>query len=286
MSYSPPPPPYWQGYGYGYGPGHGPEPPVPPPPDRGNLGMILLLVLGLPLLLLSGAGSVYFVLTADEASVAARRAAAAEADQGPPDVLFDPGATPSQQPSPSAEPSRPDQPGQPDQSGQTGQGQTGQGQTGQGQTGQGQAGQAVARLGQAVTLTGTDPGLRIAATAERLVSPATPANDLLKPAAGMRFVAVQLSLANQGQSPYNDAPAAGALLIDAEGRQYQANPGAQVREAQPFGGGGTVTIDAGGSGKGAVVFEIPETATPATFRFALNAGLAGLAGQKGEWQLT
>ncbi|MET8985636.1 DUF4352 domain-containing protein [Nonomuraea wenchangensis] len=251
MSYPPPPPPYGYGYGYGHGYGH---PPEPLPPDRGNFALILLLAIGLPLLLLSGAGSVYFVLTAGEASVAARHAAEAETGDDAPDVLFDqdPSQTPSPSPPPSSEPSPGDQ-----QS-------------------------AAAALGQPLTLTGTDPGVSVAVTVEQLVSPATPADELFKPATGNRFVAVQLALANQGQSAYSDTLGVGALLVDGAGQEYRANPTARVREAQPFDGAGSVTIGAGESRRGALVFEIPETATPATFRFALDGGLAT---QKGEWRL-
>ncbi|MEV4290299.1 DUF4352 domain-containing protein [Nonomuraea bangladeshensis] len=245
MSYPPPPPPYGHGYGYGYhGYGH---PPEPMPPDRGNLALILLLAIGLPLLLLSGAGSVYFVLTAGEASVAARHATEAGTGDDAPDVLFDqdPSQTPS--PSPSSAPSS-----------------------------------SAAALGQPLTLTGTDPGVSVAVTVEQLVSPATPADELFKPATGNRYVAVQLALVNQGQSAYSDTLGTGALLVDGAGQEYRANPTARVSEAQSFDGAGAVTIGVGESRRGALVFEIPETATPVTFRFALDGGLAT---QKGEWRL-
>ncbi|MEU4509039.1 DUF4352 domain-containing protein [Nonomuraea wenchangensis] len=241
MSY-PPPTGYEYGHGYGYA-----EPPEPMPPDRGNLALILLLAIGLPLLLLSGAGSVYFVLTAGEASVAARHATEAGTGDDAPDVLFDqdPSQTPS--PSPSSAPSS-----------------------------------SAAALGQPLTLAGTDPGVSVAVTVEQLVSPATPADELFKPATGNRYVAVQLALVNQGQSAYSGTLGTGALLVDGAGQEYRANPTARVREAQPFDGAGAVTIGAGESRRGALVFEIPETATPATFRFALDGGLAT---QKGEWRL-
>ncbi|QYC45974.1 Telomeric repeat-binding factor 2 [Nonomuraea coxensis DSM 45129] len=245
MSYPPPPPTYGYGHGYGYG-----HPQEPLPPDRGNLALVVLLAIGLPLLVLSGAGSVYFVLTAGEASVAARQATESGSGDDSPDVLFD--QDPSQSPSPSSSPVP---------SGTS---------------------PAAAALGQPLTLTGTDPGVSVAVTVEQLVSPATPADELFKPATGNRFVAVQLALVNQGQSAYSDTLGVGALLVDASGQEYRANATARVREAQPFDGAGTVTVGAGESRRGALVFEIPETATPATFRFALDGGLAP---QKGEWRL-
>ncbi|MCK2214174.1 DUF4352 domain-containing protein [Actinomadura sp. ATCC 31491] len=262
MTYPPPPPPYGPGYGPAYGYGPGPGHPPEPPADRGNLGLILLLAIGLPLLLLSGVGSVYFVLTAGEASVAARQATAAEGDDGAPDVLFDQSHQPDPQDSAPAEP-----------------GASGPAASQQATPEQPAQGQQTAALGQALTLTGADPALRVAVTVERLISPATPADDVMKPQPGSRFVGVQMTLANQGQAAYNDSPSNGAELVDAEGRQYRSSP-AQVREGQAF--AGTASVSTGGTRTGVLVFELPEAARPVTFQFALNSGFAQ---QKGEWRL-
>ncbi|MGP3920616.1 hypothetical protein [Nonomuraea sp. 10N515B] len=100
MSYSQQPPGQQppQGHGYGYGPptqpGYGHQPPPPPPDKSGNLGVILLLVIGLPLLLLGGCGAVFFVLTAEQGSVAVRDVLETEAGDNPPDVQLDPGTDP------------------------------------------------------------------------------------------------------------------------------------------------------------------------------------------------
>ncbi|WP_052422885.1 DUF4352 domain-containing protein [Nonomuraea candida] len=174
--------------------------------------------------------------------------------------------------------------------GQTGTGQTGTGQTetgqtgtGQGGTGQGGTGQGAltAAVGGSITLQGTDPGLKMSVTVNRLVNPATPASDLLKPKTGNKFAAVEITLANVGQAVYSEMPSIGAWLIDAEGQQYRSTIVHDVREGQSF--GGTANINGGDSRKGVIVFEVPQAARPAKFQFALNSGIAS---QKGEWTLS
>ncbi|MFD0472721.1 DUF4352 domain-containing protein [Nonomuraea thailandensis] len=117
-------------------------------------------------------------------------------------------------------------------------------------------------------------------TLSRVVNPATPASDLLKPKAGNKLVAVEVTLANAGQGVYSDAPANGARLIDGQGQQYRSSS-SNVTEGPGF--GGTVTVDAGESRTGVIVFEVPETATLARFQFGPDSGTAG---QKGEWRLS
>ncbi|GAA2856465.1 DUF4352 domain-containing protein [Nonomuraea rubra] len=160
--------------------------------------------------------------------------------------------------------------------------QPAQGQTGQRQTGQGQTGQqpATARVGGTLTVQGMDPGLKVSVTVNRVVNPATPASDFLKPKTGNKLVAVEVTLANAGQAVYTDAPTNGAWLIDGQGQQYRSTL-SNVTEGQGF--GGTVTVNAGDSRKGVIVFEVPEPAVLATFQFGLNSGIAS---QKGEWTLS
>jgi hypothetical protein len=215
--------------------------------------VILLLAIGLPLLLLGGFGAVFFVLTTDQSSVAAREALQTQADEDPPDVQLDPGTAPP----PSAAP-----------------GQT----TAPEQTTVQQ--QQAAKIGDAITLEGNDLGLKVAVTVSQVFSPATPANTFTKPQIGKRFVAIEVTLTNQGQAVYSDSPTNGAVLIDAEGQQYRAAIITDVREGQSF--GGSATVNTGDSRKGVIVFEVPEAAKPAKFQFALDSGLAE---QKGEWQL-
>ncbi|GAA1675919.1 hypothetical protein GCM10009733_086170 [Nonomuraea maheshkhaliensis] len=167
------------------------------------------------------------------------------------------------------------------QAGQDAAGQAVQDPTGQAvQDSAGPAGRGPVAVGEAVALAGRTPGLRMSVTVNQVVAAATPASDLLKPKAGAKLVAVEVTLANTSQAVYGDAPSNGAWLIDTQGQQYRSTV-YTVREGQSF--GGSATINAGDSRKGMIVFEVPEGAVPAKFQFALDSGFAE---QKGEWTLS
>ncbi|MGW0806151.1 DUF4352 domain-containing protein [Nonomuraea sp. NPDC002799] len=234
------------------GHGHGPPPPQQAhgyrPAPSSNLSVILLLVIGLPLLLLGGGGAVFLVLTDGASGVSAEHGdlLKAVANGDPPSQTQPSQTQPSQtQPSPT----------QPSQT-------------------------QPAKVGETVALQGREPGLKVAVTVNQVVSPATPANTFTKPQAGRRFVAVQITLTNQGAALYSDSPSNGAWLIDGEGQQHRASI-AYVTEGESF--GGSATINTGDSRKGMLVFEVPEAATAAKLQFALDSGLAD---QKGEWTLS
>jgi hypothetical protein len=233
-----------QPYGYGY---QQPTSPPPPPPRR-NVGLILLLAVGLPLLLLGGCAAVLLIV-ADTG----RNAVVTEADSPTVDV-------PSRQPESNA-PTEETQAAEEPRAEET------------------QAGPSSAKVGGSITLPGIDPGLQMKVTVVRVVDPATPESDFMKPKSGNKFVAVQVTLENAGQAVYNDAPSNGAQLIDSEGQQYRSTL-YEVREGQSF--GGSATINAGDTRKGMIVFQVPESAKLAAFQFGLNSGFAD---KKGEWTL-
>lgn len=232
-----------QPYGSGpqYPPGYGYQAPSPPPPRRSNVGLIVILAVGVPLLLLGGCAAV--ILMVGDASTQ-REALVTTAD--PPNMVMPSHAPLSSAPSAEAAKEEP----------------------------------STAAVGGALTLTGTDPALKVTVTLNQLFSPATPAQDFMKAKPGKKFVAVQLTLTNTGQAIYSDSPMLGAILIDGEGQQYRASI-YDVREGQGF--GGSVTINTGDSRKGVLVFEVPESATLAKLQFGLNGGFAR---QKGEWVLS
>lgn len=136
-----------------------------------------------------------------------------------------------------------------------------------------------ARVGETISLAGLKE-LKVAVTLIKVAVPATPAQDFLTPKPGHHYVAVQLTLANEGQTVYSDSPTNGAHLIDAEGQQYSSSFG-EVKEGKAF--GGSVTMSGGDTRKGVIVFEVPESAKLAKFQFALDSGFAD---QKGEWVLS
>lgn len=240
--------PYGQQQPYGSGPqpqyGYGYQPPTspPPPPRRSNVGLIVLLAVGVPLMLLGGCAALVVVL-----GDTGRNAVVTEADS--PNAVMPSREPASKQPTQEAKAEEAKQ--EP----------------------------STAAVGGAITLQGTDPGLKVTVTVNQLVNPAAPAQDFMKPKSGNKFVAVQVTLANVGQAVYSDSPMNGAMLIDGEGQQYRAAI-YDVREGQSF--GGSATINAGDSRKGMIVFEVPESAKLAKFQFGLNSGFAD---QKGEWTL-
>ncbi|KAB8194446.1 DUF4352 domain-containing protein [Nonomuraea phyllanthi] len=244
-------------------PQYGYQPPTgPPPPPRRNVTLIVLLAVGIPLLLLGGCSAIVLVL-AD----AGRDAVVTGADS--PNLVL-----PTREPASSAQPA--DEPTtQPSDGPSDGPSDEPSAEP----TGNPPAEQSVAAIGGAITLEGMDPGLKMTVTVNRLVDPAQPASEYLKPKTGNKLVAVQVTLANAGRAVYSDSPTNGAWLIDREGQQYRSTV-FDVREGPSF--GGSATVNTGDTRKGMIVFEVPESMRPAKFQFGLNSGFAD---QKGEWSL-
>jgi hypothetical protein len=257
---------------------------------RENLGLILLLVIGLPVLLLGSAGAVAMVLTDTGQGTVATEAddrpeMTVPSENGP--AHNSPGQNEPTQNDPAPndpalnDPAQNDpalnNPAQNDVAQSPAQQPQGRPQD---QERAGQGGTSTATIGRPITLQGLEPGLRMSVTVTQVFDPATPAGTFTKPQAGQKFVAVQVRLANVGQAVYDDAPDNGARLIDAQGQQYSSAI-ARVTEGQGF--QGSATINPGDSRMGVIVFEVPRTARPAKFQFALNSGFAA---QTGEWALT
>lgn len=225
---------------YGYGPPSGPyHQQPPPPPKRSNMPLILLLAIGLPLLLLGGCMAVVVVL----------------GDSSQEAVITNPDRRVAQPPAATQEAPAQEQQSAPQE----------------------QA--SAARIGEAITLTGTDPGLKVTVTLTRLIDPATSETSFLKPKAGSKFIAVELTLTNAGQAAYSDSPGNGAVLIDSEGQTW-SRTFAQVREGRAF---GSVTMSGTDTRKGVLVYEVPESVKLAKFQLGLDSGFAE---QKGEWALS
>jgi archaellum component FlaG (FlaF/FlaG flagellin family) len=240
------PPQYGSGpqqpYGYGYQ-----QPTPPPPPKKSNVGLIVLLAVGIPLLLLGGCGVVVAII--GSADTGGRESLVTEADE--PNAVM-----PSNAPVSSAPPAETNAPEpEPEQA-------------------------STATVGGAITLQGRDPGLKVKVTVTKVVDPGTPAQDFMKPKTGNKFVALEITMENVGQTVYSDSPTNGAMLIDGEGQQYRTTL-FDVREGQSL--NGSATINAGDTRKGMIVFEVPESTKPAKFQMALNSGFAD---QKGEWTLS
>ncbi len=120
----------------------------------------------------------------------------------------------------------------------------------------------------------------MAVTLVNVADPTQPVDDLETPQAGSRLVGVQLRLTNTGSAIYQDAPDNSATLVDQFGQSFPTTFVSQITAGPVFPAG--VTVAAGDSGLGYVVFAVPAGSTPARLQFTLDSGFAG---QTGQWQL-
>lgn len=138
---------------------------------------------------------------------------------------------------------------------------------------------AEARIGDTITLKGNEDGLKLEVTVVKALSSAKPKDEFFVPEPGQRFAAVQIRLKNVGSTTYDDSPANGATLVDAQDQQYDETMG-QIAQGPSI--GSSVKLAPGGTRKGYLVFSIPKKAKIARFQFALDSGFGP---QTGEWLL-
>jgi hypothetical protein len=134
-----------------------------------------------------------------------------------------------------------------------------------------------AKLGDAITLEGTDNKMRV--TVSRVTDP-LPAGEFDQAESGNRFVGVQMVLANVGAKTYRDAPSNGAKIVTAS--DEQADP--TILTGGPCSGSfaSDTTIAVGAKRTGCIPFEVPQGHKLKTFQFALDSGFGP---QSGEWRL-
>ena len=135
---------------------------------------------------------------------------------------------------------------------------------------------ATGGIGDTITLTGTNIGVRLRATVTGLVDPARTTES---PRAGMRYVGVRLHLRSTGIA-IHDAPLQSALLSYGQGRS--AKPVLGVKASCSNGFEGTVRIEDRPPARGCMLFELPEGARPRQFQLALETVPADAGGR---WRL-
>ncbi|MEV5978597.1 DUF4352 domain-containing protein [Streptomyces sp. NPDC052114] len=136
-----------------------------------------------------------------------------------------------------------------------------------------------AAVGDTVSLKGLKRGSRIDATVEDFVDPAKPANAVLKPAAGKKWVAARLKLVNKGAKVYEDAPINGAQVADKTGQRFPGVIGevtAGPAMATP------VKIPSGEAARGWVTFEVPQASVVTSVQWTPDSGFSADTGQ---WQV-
>ncbi|MEO3782431.1 DUF4352 domain-containing protein [Actinocorallia sp. B10E7] len=144
--------------------------------------------------------------------------------------------------------------------------------------GQKQDAAKAAKVGDKITLAGSDEELKIAVTVLKVVNTKS-TDEFTTPEKGNRFVAVRLALKNVGSQAYDDSPSNGAKLIDADDQQYDAALVTGVAAGPLL---DTVKLAPGKGRQGVIVFSVPKKTKLAGFQFALDSGFAP---QTGEWTL-
>ncbi|CAB4939931.1 unannotated protein [freshwater metagenome] len=137
----------------------------------------------------------------------------------------------------------------------------------------------VAKVGDAITLTGQDDAERVKVTVVEVLDP-MPTGEFDSPASGKRYVGIVLRLTNVGSSSYSDSPSNGAVVVYGDDRQAQ---GTIVLEGPCSDGfSSTLKLAPGESGKGCLPFEVGATSTLKRFKFTLASGFAD---ETGLWSL-
>lgn len=134
---------------------------------------------------------------------------------------------------------------------------------------------AASRVGDTITLHGTDDGSKLAVTLVTWVDPAKAA-EFFTPSAGKRYVAAQIRLTNTGTAAYDDTPSNGMQLADGEGQRFGATfAEVSTGPAMPS----DVKLSPGDKALGYVVFEVPKKSKIVSVQFAMDSGFADETGR-------
>jgi hypothetical protein len=120
------------------------------------------------------------------------------------------------------------------------------------------------RIGDTITLTGTNVGVRLDVKVTGLVDPATAARSARD---GMRYVGVALQTDNTGITIHDDTFDNALLRSDARGR---ARPVMGVKANCSNGFHRVVRIEPSAGARGCVLFEVRNSARPREFQLALE----------------
>ncbi|HYU58505.1 MAG TPA: hypothetical protein VEO00_10710 [Actinomycetota bacterium] len=135
---------------------------------------------------------------------------------------------------------------------------------------------STARVGETLTLHGTEEGSAIEVTVAEVIDPYTLQSEVLVPEEGTRLIAFDLELTNAGTVAYSDAPGNGAVLLDENDVEWNSViSGEDVALV-------SVTMAPGDSDSGLIYFQLPEDLGIARLRLTLNSGYGP---ESGEWLL-
>ncbi|MGW3571849.1 DUF4352 domain-containing protein [Streptomyces sp. NPDC000941] len=136
-----------------------------------------------------------------------------------------------------------------------------------------------ARVGDTITLSGQDDGEQLDVTMKKWLDPAKSADEFTTPAAGKRWVAVQIQLTNTGTTTYSDSPSNCIQAADADGQRFDATFGDITAGPQMT---SDLKLPAGDKALGWVVIEVPKASKVATLQFTMNSGFAD---ETGQWEI-
>lgn len=135
----------------------------------------------------------------------------------------------------------------------------------------------VAHVGSLIDVGG---GHGLGITLTQVIDPAQGADQFTTPDSGKRFVAVDLSIKNNGHSTYSDDANNDTSLIGSDNQSYTPDFDS-VSECTNF-DNGQITLAAGESVTGCVVFQLPTGVTAAKVQYTPDSGFSG---STGEWQV-
>jgi len=137
--------------------------------------------------------------------------------------------------------------------------------------------QGAARVGDTITLHGTDSGLVMDVTLMEVIDPAK-AQRFFGPGKNKRLVAARLRVENVGTLPYSDSPSNGAVLIDTADQGYDA----RILDSSAGPALGSPKIAPGDARVGLITFEVPKGTKVASFQLTLDSGFGP---ETGQWEL-
>ena len=137
----------------------------------------------------------------------------------------------------------------------------------------------VAKVGDTITLKGTEDGSKLDVTVVKTVDPAKPADEFTAPEDGHRWIGVQFQLVNTGTIAYSDSPGNGVKIADTQGQQFTSTF-ADISAGPSM--AGSVNLKPGAKALGWVVFEVPKASKTDVVQFTMDSGFAD---QTGEWKL-
>lgn len=135
----------------------------------------------------------------------------------------------------------------------------------------------IAHVGSLIDVGGSH-GLGITLT--QVIDPAQGADQFTTPDAGKRFVAVELSIKNNGSATYSDDANNDTSVIGSDNQSYTADFDS-VSECTNF-NDGDIRLAAGESISGCVVFQLPTGINAVKVQYTPDSGFSG---STGEWQV-